>query len=54
MKKCKIIGKLVYLSISFVFDGKKEEYFEDDKSIASTCYGFNKLKGEEIVKNSKI
>jgi dTDP-4-dehydrorhamnose reductase len=52
---CKITNsKLVYVSTSFVFDGKKQEYFEDDKPCPATYYGYTKLKGEELVKNSDV
>ena len=48
----KVKGKLVFLSTSYVFDGKKDQYFEDDKPTSSTYYGFTKLKGENLVTNS--
>ena len=50
----KIKGKLIYLSTSYVFDGKKDEYFEDEEPTSSTYYGFTKLKGENAVKNSGL
>lgn len=50
----KIKGKLVYLSTSYVFDGGKNEYFEDDEPMSSTYYGFTKLKGEEAVRDSGL
>lgn len=46
--------KIVYLSTSFVFDGKKKQYSEDDSTSPSTYYGMTKFKGEEIVKNSGL
>ncbi len=50
----KIDCKLVYISTSFVFDGKKDRYFEEDQSSPATYYGLTKLKGEQIVKNSTL
>ena len=50
----KIASKIVYLSTSFVFDGEKEKYFEEDKPSPTTYYGLTKFKGEEAVKNSKL
>jgi len=50
----KIKAKLVYLSTSYVFDGTKDEYFEEDKPTSSTYYGYTKLKGEEVVVNSGL
>ncbi len=52
---CKIAGsKLVYISTSFVFDGKKQEYFEDDKTSPATYYGVTKYKGEQLVIKSDL
>ena len=52
---CKQIkAKLAYVSTSYVFDGKKDEYFEDDKPSSSTYYGYTKLKGEEAVIKSGL
>lgn len=52
---CKITNsKIVFISTSFVFDGKKNEYFENDKTSPSTHYGVTKLRGEEIVKDSGL
>ena len=52
---CKIANsKLVYVSTSFVFDGKKQEYFENDKTSPSTYYGYTKLKSEELVNDSGL
>lgn len=47
-------SKIVYISTSFVFDGKKKEYFEDDVPSPSTYYGITKHKGEELVRNSPL
>jgi len=46
-------AKIVYLSTSFVFDGK-EKYTENDKTIPSTFYGVTKLKGEKIIQESNL
>ncbi len=46
-------SKIVYLSTSFVFDGK-QKYSENDLTSPSTFYGHTKLKGEEIVKESNL
>lgn len=50
----KINAKLVYLSTSFVFDGKEKMYYEGDKPSPSTYYGYTKMKGEEAIKNSEL
>ena len=46
-------SKIVYISTSFVFDGKKR-YTEKDKTSPSTFYGLTKFEGEELVKNSNL
>ena len=52
---CKNINsKLIYISTSFVFDGKKSKYTEDDKTSPSTYYGITKSQGENLVKNSGL
>lgn len=52
---CKESGsKIVYISTSFVFDGKKEIYFEDDERNAVDYYGLTKLRGEELTENSGL
>lgn len=52
---CKISNcKLVYVSTSFVFDGAKKEYFEDDETCPTTYYGHTKLEGEKLVMNSDL
>ncbi len=52
---CKITkSKIVYVSTSFVFDGKKKSYSEDDKPSPSTYYGITKYKGEELIKKSDL
>lgn len=50
----KIQTNIIYISTSFVFDGKKEKYYEDDKPNPINNYGFTKLRGEQLVKNSKL
>lgn len=50
----KINSKIVYISTSFVFDGKKSQYHEDDTPHPSTYYGFTKFQGEELVKQSGL
>jgi dTDP-4-dehydrorhamnose reductase len=45
-------SKLIYISTSFVFDGEKKIYHEDDKPNPVDHYGVTKLKGEEITKKS--
>lgn len=47
-------SKIIYISTSFVFDGSKELYKEDDEAHAINQYGLTKLKGEEIVKESGL
>jgi dTDP-4-dehydrorhamnose reductase len=52
---CKIIGsKIIYISTSFVFDGKKQQYFENDETAPSTYYGITKNIGERLVIKSKL
>lgn len=52
---CKNIkSKIIFVSTSFVFDGKKEQYYEDDIKSPSTYYGITKARGEDIVKNSGL
>ena len=46
--------KIIFVSTSFVFDGLKNEYTEDDKTSPATYYGFTKWKGEEYVKVAKV
>lgn len=47
-------SKLAYISTSFVFDGKKQNYVENDPPSPITYYGITKLKGEELVRNSNL
>src|SRR3989344_2652360 len=52
---CKESGsKIVYISTSFVFDGKMERFFEYDKRNAVNYYGLTKLCGENAVERSGI
>lgn len=52
---CKQVGsKIVYISTSFVFDGSKEIFTEDDTPHAINQYGLTKLMGEEIVRSSGL
>lgn len=47
----KIDAKLIYLSTSYVFDGKKDGLIEiDDIPNPLNKYGLSKLRGEEVVK----
>jgi len=46
--------KLVFISTSFVFDGKKLEYFENEDASPATHYGYTKFQGEQLVKNSGL
>jgi len=46
--------KLVYISTSFVFDGSKNKYSEEDITNPTTFYGNTKDKGEKIVKKSDL
>ena len=45
--------KIVYLSTNAVFDGTKNEYFEDDQTNPINYYGKTKLIGEQKIQNSK-
>jgi dTDP-4-dehydrorhamnose reductase len=50
---CEKIGAhLVHLSTSYVFDGEKELYDEEDEPNPLNYYGITKLKGEEAVKST--
>ena len=53
LEGCKITNsKIVYISTSFVFNGEKKEYFEDDITSPATYYGITKLKAEQLVVKS--
>ena len=47
-------SKIVYISTSIVFNGEKNKYSEEDEPSPTTYYGLTKLRGEEIVKRSKL
>lgn len=47
-------SKIVFISTSYVFDGKKSIYSEDDKTLGTTYYGYTKMKGEELVERSHL
>ena len=47
-------SKIIYISTSAVFSGKKDEYFEDDKPDPISFYGKTKLDGENLVVNSGL
>ena len=47
-------SKIIYISTSAIFSGKKEEYYEDDKPDPISFYGKTKLEGEVIVMNSGL
>ena len=47
-------SKIIYISTSAVFSGKKNEYFEDDKPDPISFYGKTKLEGEILVSNSEL
>jgi dTDP-4-dehydrorhamnose reductase len=49
-----ISSKIVFVSTSAVFNGKKDRYTEDDKMSPISHYGLTKAKGEEIVKESSL
>jgi len=52
---CKITdSRIIYISTSFVFDGKKQQYFENDETAPSTYYGITKNIGEQLVIKSKL
>lgn len=52
---CKLVNsKLVYISTSFVFDGIKLKYHEDDPTSPATFYGITKENGEKLVSTSGL
>jgi dTDP-4-dehydrorhamnose reductase len=52
---CTLINcKIVFISTSAVFDGTKNEYFENDQPNPTGVYGMSKLQGELIIKNSNL
>ena len=55
IKGCKNTkSKICYVSTSFVFDGKKESYVEDDVTSPPNFYGFTKIKAEQMVQESGL
>jgi len=52
---CKMINsKIVFISTSAVFNGKKHEYYENDKPQPTNIYGLTKLQGEKIIQESDL
>lgn len=52
---CKLSNsKLIFISTSAVFDGTKDEYFENDVPNPTGVYGMSKFQGELIIKNSNL
>jgi dTDP-4-dehydrorhamnose reductase len=50
---CRETGSLlVHYSTDYVFNGKKEEYFEDDSPDPLNVYGESKLLGEELIREN--
>ena len=49
-----IDAHLIHLSTDFIFDGKKGNYKETDKTNPLSYYGLSKLKSEQILTKSKI
>lgn len=45
---------LIHISTDFIFDGKKGNYQENDKTNPVNYYGLSKLKSEKIIIKSKI
>ncbi len=55
MDGCKLSNsKLIFISTSAVFDGTKDEYFENDVPNPTGVYGMSKFQGELIIKNSNL
>jgi len=52
---CRDTGKkLLYISTDYVFDGKKDEYYEDDSPNPISWYGQTKYEGEKLVQTLGI
>ncbi len=52
---CKLTKtKLVYVSTTYVFDGKKEIFNENDKPEPKSYYGITKLRAEKLVQESNL
>ena len=47
-------SKICQISTSFVFDGKKEEYVEDDLRSPANYYGLTKMKAEKRIQESGL
>lgn len=47
-------SKLVYLSTTYVFDGSKKKFVEDDMLNPGNYYGLSKSRGENLVKKSNL
>jgi len=47
-------SKIIYISTSAIFDGKKEQYFEDDQPNPISYYGTTKYLSEEKIRNSDL
>jgi dTDP-4-dehydrorhamnose reductase len=47
-------SKIIYISTSFIFDGKKEIYHEEDKPCPINNYGLTKFRGEGLVEKSEL
>ena len=47
-------SKIAYVSSSFVFDGSKKVFHEDDRPNPVNYYGKTKLYGEKIIEDSKL
>ncbi|RKY86698.1 hypothetical protein DRQ09_05720 [candidate division KSB1 bacterium] len=47
-------AKFIHISSSFIFDGKKGNYIEEDRPFPTTYYGKSKLASENIVKSSGL
>jgi dTDP-4-dehydrorhamnose reductase len=47
-------SKICQISTSVVFDGKEEEYVEEDSTSPGNYYGFTKMKAEQLVQGSGL
>jgi len=47
-------SKIVFVSSSAVFDGKKSKYFENDPPSPLTIYGKTKFQAEELIRKSDL
>jgi dTDP-4-dehydrorhamnose reductase len=47
-------AKMIYVSTSYVFNGNKPIYVEDDEYFPATYYGYTKYLGEKIVRDSNL